>query len=45
MNLFATHVDPGLETVLNKLEASDPNRMTPIEALMMITELKKLVDR
>ena len=45
MNLFATHVDPRLETVLNKLEASDPNRMTPIEALMMITELKKLVDR
>lgn len=45
MNLFATHVDPRLETVLNKLEASDPNRMTPIEALMMITELKKFVDR
>jgi len=45
MNLFATHVDPRLETVLNKLEASDPNRMTPIEALMMITELKKIVDR
>ncbi len=44
MNLFATHVDPRLETVLNKLEASDPNRMTPIEALMMITELKKIVD-
>ncbi len=45
MALFATHVDPRLETVLNKLEASDPNRMTPIEALMMITELKKIVDR
>lgn len=44
MNLFATHVDPRLETVLNKLEASDPNRMTPIEALMMITELKKIID-
>ncbi len=45
MNLFATHVDPRLETVLNKLEASDPNRMTPIEALMLITELKKIVDK
>lgn len=44
MNLFATHVDPRLETVLNKLEATDPNRMTPIEALMLLTELKKLVD-
>ncbi|MEX0723417.1 MAG: DNA mismatch repair protein MutS [Gracilimonas sp.] len=44
MTMFQTHVDPRLETVLNKLEATDPNRMTPIEALMMITELKKLVD-
>ena len=44
MSMFQTHVDPRIETVLNKLEATDPNRMTPIEALMMITELKKLVD-
>jgi len=44
MSMFQTHVDPRLETVLNKLEATDPNRMTPIEALMLITELKKLVD-
>ncbi|MEX2476996.1 MAG: DNA mismatch repair protein MutS [Gracilimonas sp.] len=44
MTMFQTHVDPRLETVLNKLEATDPNRMTPIEALMLITELKKLVD-
>ena len=44
MSMFQTHVDPRIETVLNKLEATDPNRMTPIEALMMITELKRLVD-
>lgn len=44
MSMFQTHVDPRIETVLNKLEATDPNRMTPIEALMMLTELKKLVD-
>lgn len=44
MNLFATHVDPRLETVLNKLEATDPNRMTPIEALMLLTELKKVIE-
>lgn len=44
MTMFQTHVDPRIETVMNKLEATDPNRMTPIEALMMITELKKLVD-
>lgn len=44
MSLFATHVDPRLETVLSKLEAMDPNRMTPIEALMLLTELKRIVD-
>lgn len=43
MNLFATHVDPRLETLINKLEATDPNRMTPIEALMLITELKRVI--
>ncbi|MEX0844981.1 MAG: DNA mismatch repair protein MutS, partial [Balneolaceae bacterium] len=32
MSMFQTHVDPRIETVLNKLEATDPNRMTPIEA-------------
>ncbi|MEX2602750.1 MAG: DNA mismatch repair protein MutS [Gracilimonas sp.] len=44
MSMFQTHVDPRIETVLNKLEATDPNRMTPIEALMLISELKRLVD-
>ncbi|MBD3616525.1 MAG: DNA mismatch repair protein MutS [Gracilimonas sp.] len=44
MSMFQTHVDPRFETVLNKLEATDPNRMTPIEALMLLTELKRLVD-
>lgn len=43
MSLFQTHVDPRMETVLNKLEATDPNRMTPIEALMLLTELKKII--
>lgn len=43
ISLFATHVDPKLETVLNKLEALDPNRITPIEALMLVTELKNIV--
>lgn len=43
MSLFATHVDPRLETLMNKLEASDPNRMTPIEALMLVTELKRVM--
>ncbi|MFA5668178.1 MAG: DNA mismatch repair protein MutS [Balneolaceae bacterium] len=44
-SLFATHVDPKLETVLNKLEALDPNRITPIEALMLVTELKNIIGK
>lgn len=43
ISLFATHVDPKIETVLNKIEAVDPNRITPIEALMILTELKSVV--
>lgn len=43
MTLFDTHVDPKIETVINKLEASDPERMTPIEALLLLSELKRIV--
>ncbi|MCG2590313.1 DNA mismatch repair protein MutS [Rhodohalobacter sulfatireducens] len=43
MTLFDTHVDPRIETVMDKLEASDPERMTPIEALILLSELKKIV--
>lgn len=43
MTLFDTHMDPNVETVLNKLEACDPERMTPIEALLLMSELKRLV--
>ncbi len=42
MTLFDTHMDPNIETLLNKLEASDPERMTPIEALLLLSELKRL---
>ncbi len=42
MTLFDTHLDPNMETLLNKLEASDPERMTPIEALLLLSELKRL---
>lgn len=45
MNLFNTHIDPRVETLMNKLEATDPNRMTPIEALMLVTELKKVLGK
>lgn len=43
MTLFNTHIDPRVETLMNKLEATDPNRMTPIEALMLVTELKNVL--
>ncbi len=42
MTLFDAHMDPNVETMLNKLEASDPERMTPIEALLLLSELKRL---
>jgi DNA mismatch repair protein MutS len=42
MTLFGSQIDPNVETLLNKLDASDPERMTPIEALLMLSELKKL---
>lgn len=45
MSLFQTDIDPNLETVKNKLESADPNRMTPIEALMLLTELRRLLTR
>jgi len=42
MTLFGSQIDPNVETLLNKLDASDPERMTPIEALLLLSELKKL---
>ncbi len=42
LSLFATTVDPRYEQIKTKLEAMDPNRMTPIEALLLLTELKRL---
>lgn len=43
MTLFDTHVDPRIETLMDKIEASDPERMTPIEALLLLSELKKIM--
>jgi len=42
MSLFNTQIDPNVETLLNKLDAADPERMTPIEALILVSELKRL---
>lgn len=43
-SLFQTQLDPNTERLIDKLEACDPNRMTPIESLMLVSELKKLVE-
>lgn len=45
MSLFNGTIDPHLETVINKLEALDTNRLTPIEALLLVTELKKILQK
>lgn len=44
-SLFQAQLDPNIEVLMDKLEACDPNRMTPIESLMLVSELKKLVDK
>jgi DNA mismatch repair protein MutS len=41
LGLFGGGIDPISEQVLDKLKAIDPQRMTPIEALLLLTELKK----
>ncbi|MFU8813168.1 MAG: DNA mismatch repair protein MutS, partial [Balneolaceae bacterium] len=45
MTLFGSQMDPAVETLLNKLDAADPERMTPIEALMLLSELKRLAKK
>jgi len=45
MSLFHTELDPNVEILMNKLEAADPERMTPIEALILVSELKKLTNK
>ena len=42
MTLFNSQIDPAVETLLNKLEACNPDRMTPLEALLLLSELKRL---
>ena len=38
-------VDPALVAVMDRIEGLDPERMTPIEALMALAELKRLAER
>jgi DNA mismatch repair protein MutS len=41
LSLFAGMSDPRWDTIKNKLEGIDPNRLTPIEALLILTEMKR----
>jgi DNA mismatch repair protein MutS len=45
MNLFAVATDPILEELRNKIEAIDPNKLSPMQALLLIDEWKKLLDQ
>ena len=45
MSLFAVATDPVLEELRNKLEAIDPNKLSPMQALLLIDEWKKLLDQ
>jgi len=42
LSLFGMETDPNTQIMKDKVQACDPNRMTPIEALMLLTELKRL---
>ena len=44
MSLFAHRPDPAMEEIRNALEVVDPNVMTPIEALLKLTELKRILE-
>jgi DNA mismatch repair protein MutS len=45
MSLFAVATDPVLEELRNKIEAIDPNKLSPMQALLLIDEWKKLLDQ
>jgi DNA mismatch repair protein MutS len=45
MSLFAGDPDPALEKIRLRLHALDVDRMTPIEALLQLSELKRLSEQ
>lgn len=45
LSLFQTTLDPNLERVIQKLEAIDLNRITPIESMLLLAELKRLTTK
>jgi len=43
LSLFAAQSDPRWDTIRTRLENTDTNRLTPIEALLLIAELKRQI--
>ncbi|MEL0011646.1 MAG: DNA mismatch repair protein MutS, partial [Bacteroidota bacterium] len=43
MSLFAQGIDPSLEELKNKIQAIDPNQLSPMQALLLIDEWKKML--
>lgn len=41
----AAHVDPAIVEIMDELEHVDPDRMTPVEALLKLAELKRKAGR
>lgn len=44
LSLFSGLPDPVWDTIRTKLEGVDVNRLTPIEALLLLSELKRMLD-
>lgn len=44
MSLFKMEMSPHLEMLLEKLRAADPDRMTPLDAMNLLAEIKRLAD-
>ncbi|NCQ11236.1 MAG: DNA mismatch repair protein MutS, partial [Bacteroidetes bacterium] len=45
LSLFQTTLDPNIERIVQKLQDVDLNRITPIESMLLMAELKRLADK
>jgi DNA mismatch repair protein MutS len=45
LSLFQTTLDPNIERIIQKLQSVDLNRITPIESMLLMAELKRLADK
>jgi DNA mismatch repair protein MutS len=45
LSLFQATLDPDIERLVQKLQAVDINRITPIESMLLLSELKRLASK